>query len=192
MIDNKGDQIQATFFNDMADKYDAMLKENQVYLLANGTVKISNQKYSSIKNDYCIIFDRSSEITEVEDDMKIKTQGFCFVTIDEINDFEQSRTIDTIGVITQVGAVSNFTPKNGGPSKDKRSLTLADESGFSIQLTLWGKCATKEEYEEGSILAIRGARVSDYGGKTLNSSDEHSYIYINVDHKRTESLKHWY
>jgi ssDNA-binding replication factor A large subunit len=41
-------------------------------------------------------------------------------------------------------------------------------------VTLWGINATKLEFREGSVLAIRGAKVSDYGGKTLNSGHEHS------------------
>jgi len=65
-----------------------MLKENHVYLFANGTVKMANQKYTSIKNDYCIVFDRNSEIEEVEDSELISVVGFSFTTIDEINDFE--------------------------------------------------------------------------------------------------------
>lgn len=62
LIDSTGSQILGTFFNDLADKYDDLLKENGVYLFSNGTVKIANQKYTSIKNDYCIVFDRNSEI----------------------------------------------------------------------------------------------------------------------------------
>ena len=62
LIDFHGSQIVATFFNELANKYDLILKENSVYLFSNGTVKIANQKFTSIKNDYCIIFDRSSEI----------------------------------------------------------------------------------------------------------------------------------
>ena len=72
LIDFHGTQIVATFFNELANKYDLTLKENSVYLFSNGTVKIANQKYTSIKNDYCIIFDRSSEIQEVEDDNRIE------------------------------------------------------------------------------------------------------------------------
>jgi hypothetical protein len=34
--------------------------------------------------------------------------------------------------------------------------------------------AKKDDYKEGDVMAIRGARVSDYGGKTLNSGNEHS------------------
>ena len=192
LIDFHGTQIVATFFNELANKYDLTLKENSVYLFSNGTVKIANQKYTSIKNDYCIIFDRSSEIQEVEDDNRIEAQGFSFVTIDEINEFEQNRTLDTIGVISTVGTISNFIPKNGGPSKDKRTLQICDESGLGIALTLWGKNASKYEFKEGDVAAIKGTRVSDYQGKTLNSGDEHSQIYINLDLKRTKELQQWY
>ena len=103
LIDNQGTQILATFYNDVAVKYDEMLQENKVYLMSNGSVKIANKKYTSIKNDHCVVFDKNSEIEEVNDDNQISQQGFCFVTIDEINDFEQSRTVDTIGIITNVG-----------------------------------------------------------------------------------------
>lgn len=62
LIDSQGTQILATFYNDAAVKNNEVLQENKVYLFSNGSVKISNKKYTSIKNDYCIIFDRNSEI----------------------------------------------------------------------------------------------------------------------------------
>jgi replication factor A1 len=88
--------------------------------------------------------------------------------------------------------LSTFQPKNGGPAKDKRSLQICDESGLAIQLTLWGRNATKLQFQEGQVLAVRGARVSDYGGKTLNSGDEHSQIFVDMNNKRTKELKEWY
>ena len=87
-----------------------------------------------------------------------------------------------------MGNLSNFTPKNGGPSKDKRTLQICDESGLGIALTLWGKNASKFDFREGDVAAIKGTRVSDYQGKTLNSGEEHSQIYINLDLKRTKEL----
>jgi replication factor A1 len=62
LIDGQGTQILATFYNEIALKYNDMLQENKVYLMSNGSVKIANKKYTSIKNDYCIIFDKNSEI----------------------------------------------------------------------------------------------------------------------------------
>jgi len=40
-------------------------------------------------------------------------------------------------------------------------------------------------------LAVKGVRVSDYGGKSLNAGNEHSLIFINIDHKRTRELTQW-
>ena len=82
-----------------------------MYLFANGQVKMANQKYTSIKNDYSIVFDKQSEIEEVDDDASIQNRGFCFTTIQEINDFEQMRTIDAIGIITQVGILTQVNIK---------------------------------------------------------------------------------
>ena len=45
------------------------MRENQVYTFANGQVKMAIQKYTSIKNDYSIVFDKNSTIELVEDDM---------------------------------------------------------------------------------------------------------------------------
>lgn len=71
LIDKDGTQITGTFFNEQADKYDEMLKENKVYLFSNGSIKIANQRFTSIKNDHAITFDRNSQIKEVEDDTHI-------------------------------------------------------------------------------------------------------------------------
>ncbi len=68
LMDKEGTQIQATFFNDGARKYDPLLTENKVYLFSNGNLKISNKKFTSIKNDYCLNFDANAEVQEVDDD----------------------------------------------------------------------------------------------------------------------------
>lgn len=71
MIDAAGTQIQATFFNEQADMNEAHLLENQVYTFANGQVKMANQKYTSIKNDYSIVFDKNSTIEHMPNDSSI-------------------------------------------------------------------------------------------------------------------------
>lgn len=49
---------------------------------------MANTKYTSIKNDYSIVFDKNSQIEPAGDDQSIKSLGFCFTSIDEINEFE--------------------------------------------------------------------------------------------------------
>lgn len=77
------------------------------------------------------------------------------------------------------------------PAKNKRSLQIADESGLQIQVTLWGNNATKLEFTEGKVFAIKGAKVSDYQGKSLNAGDD-TQIFLNPENKRTEELTRWY
>ena len=84
------------------------------------------------------------------------------------------RTIDAIGVITQIGVLTQVNIKQSGAVKDRRNVTIADESGLCITVSLWGQNARMDGYNEGQVFALRGARVSDYNGKSLNSGDEHS------------------
>jgi len=53
-------------------------------------------------------------------------------------------------------------------------VVIADESGLCITVSLWGSNARNDTYAEGQVMSLRGARVSDYNGKSLNSGDEHS------------------
>jgi hypothetical protein len=46
--------------------------------------------------------------------------------------------------------------------------------------------ASRDDLKEGNVLALRGARVSDYGGKTLNSGGDHSSLFVDPLHKRTD------
>lgn len=191
LMDQYGGQITATFFHEQADKYDLELQTNKIYLFSNGTVKVANQKYTSIKNEYCINFDKNCHIELVEDDNSIKAVGFNFITISDVQDVEQNKSIDTIGVITQVLPVSQINVKAGG-QKDKRNVVITDESELTVTVTLWEGLAQKEDYQEGQVLALKTVRVSDYNGRTINAGESNSQVFIDTDHPRTHKLKKWW
>ena len=44
----------------------------------------------------------------------------------------------------------------------KRELTLVDQSGFSVRLTLFGKQAEEYVQEANSVVAFKGVRVSEF------------------------------
>ena len=81
LVDLYGTQIEGTFFNEAADLFDPILKENKVYLFSNGCVKMANKRFTSIKNDFCIVFEKTAQIIEVEDDNTIALRAFEFGTI---------------------------------------------------------------------------------------------------------------
>jgi replication factor A1 len=51
------------------------------------------------------------------------------------------------------------------PQIPKRELTLVDKTGFSVRLTLWGKQAEQYNIEDTPVIAFKGVKVGDFGGK---------------------------
>jgi replication factor A1 len=90
-----------------------MLEKNKIYLFSNGMIKMANKKFSSLKNDFCIIFEKQSEIQEANDDGTITNQAFDFVQISEIPDIMPMKTIDVVGVISVLGDKEDVNLKNG-------------------------------------------------------------------------------
>jgi len=102
---------------------------------------MANKKFTSIKNDFCITFDQSTEIQECKDDSKINQTGFSFTKIDQIQQLMANVAIDVIGIVVDVGPVGNLKLKSG-ENRDKRNLVIGDDTNFSISVTLWGDTAT--------------------------------------------------
>merc|ERR1719159_44036 len=92
----------------------------------------------------------------------------------------QSRSIpclvDLCGVVKSFQDVAKLnSTKNPGQELIKRDLELADDTGFTLRVTLWGDFAQKKDsdFEGNPVLAIKGVRINDFAersGSTLSSS----------------------
>ena len=49
----------------------------------------------------------------------------------------------------------------------------------------------KNEFEVGTVVALKRCRVSDYNGKSLNASAQEGDILLNAKHPRTNMLSKW-
>ena len=190
LIDSDCTQILATFFNDAVDKFDHQILENNVYIFTNGTVKIANKKFTSIKNDFSLIFDRNARIDKAEDDSNIDTQGFHFFNIKQIEELKEITTIDFIGVVHYVGPITMINLKNG-KQKERRNIIMTDDSGLTVNLWFWGDQAAISDYSDHPVLALKSVRVSDYSGRSLNSSEDWT-ILLNPEIERAHKLRKWY
>jgi replication factor A1 len=74
-----------------------------------------------------------------------------------------------VGVIVDAGFVESIPLKNGS-SKEKRSIVLADDSENTISVAIWGNNASSQKFEVGTLIAFKSCRISDFNGKSLNSS----------------------
>ena len=103
IIDRAGTLMQATAFNETALMLEGLLVEGKCYTFSNGHVKLSNKRFTSIKNDYCLTFDSSVVIEKCMDDPLIKNDRFSFTSIAGIEELKANQTVDVIGFTLEVG-----------------------------------------------------------------------------------------
>ena len=140
-------------------------------------MKLANKRFTSIKNDYCLTFSKDSVCEPCGEDDEIASVSFTFTSLDKIEELVQSCTIDVIGVILDVGPTNSINMKDG-KVRDKRTLTIGDETNICIGVTLWGPVTEAHRYGSGQIIALKGCRVSDFNGKSLNASSHAEDIFL--------------
>lgn len=146
-----------------------VLEYDGVYTFSNGSVKLANKRFTSIKNDFCLTFSKDSVCEKCAEDDEIQGNSFTFTGLDKIEELVQSHTVDVIGVILEVGSVNSINMKDG-KSRDKRTITIGDESNICLNVTLWGTVTEAHPFRTGQVIALKSCRVSDYNGKSLNAS----------------------
>ncbi|TNV83159.1 hypothetical protein FGO68_gene14242 [Halteria grandinella] len=198
LMDTYGTKIEATFFDDAVDQFERILIEGKTYTFANGNVKIANKKFTTIKNDFCLTFEKSSSIKEVEDDGSIagSDSAYDFTLIKQLEQMgggqgTSQRQIDILGLIIDLSEAEVVKLRNQN-EKVRKYVTLVDETCCSVVVTIWGEMCDKYLLNLGDIVAITGARVSDYGGKSLNAAMDHADVVINPNHDRARKLSMWY
>ena len=73
-----------------------------------------------------------------------------------------------IGVIKNVGEVQNTYSSRTEKEFQKRGITIVDKSLNETILTLWESEAVDFQAVEKDVIAIKGAKVSDFNGVSLS------------------------
>lgn len=192
LLDESGTEIRGTFFKEGADKFFDVIQEGQVYYMGGGRLKVANKKFTSIKNDYEISFDAKSMVEPAGSDSSIASQTYSFKKLSDLQDLDLDResNVDLLVVCTSVGEATSLTTK-AGRETSKRELTLKDDSGMSISLSLWGEKA--QQYGEemlNQVVAFKGVKVSDYGGRSLSAFNS-TGITLQPDLPEAEAMRVW-
>lgn len=192
LLDESG-EIKATAFNEQVDQFFDLLQEGQVYYISNPCrVSLAKKQFTNLPNDYELAFERDTVIEKAEDQSSVPQVRFNFVgNIQELQNIEKDATIDVVGVLKEVGEISEITSKNTGKPYQKRELTLVDESQFSVRCTIWGQSATSFSAQPECVVALKGVKVSDFGGRSLSLLSSGS-LSIDPDIQEAHRLKGWY
>ncbi|XP_054650224.1 replication protein A 70 kDa DNA-binding subunit [Dunckerocampus dactyliophorus] len=189
LVDESG-EIRVTGFNQEVDTFYTLIEVGKVYYVSKGTLKVANKQYTSVKNDYEITLNGETSIIPCEDNCNVPMVQCDFISIADLEKTEKDATVDVIGVCKSVEEVTRLTTKSNR-DVSKRTLSLMDASGKFVTVTLWGEEAEKFDGSAQPIVAIKGAKVSDFGGRSLSASFS-STLMINPDIPEAYKLRGWY
>ncbi|MEQ2193850.1 60S acidic ribosomal protein P1 [Xenoophorus captivus] len=189
IVDESG-EIRVTGFNQEVDKFFSLIEVGKVYYISKGSLKIANKQYTSVKNDYEMTLNGESTIIPCEDNCDVPMVQCDFVSIGDLENRDKDAIVDVIGVCKSVDEVTRLTTKSNR-EVSKRTLSLMDMSGKLVTVTLWGEEAEKFEGSGQPIVAIKGAKLSDFGGRSLSASFN-STMMINPDIPEAYKLRGWF
>ncbi|KAL6714738.1 Replication factor A protein 1 [Lecanora helva] len=191
LLDESG-EIRGTGFNDQCDMlYDVFQEGGVFYITSPCRVNMAKKQFSNLNNDYELMFERDTLVEKAEEQNGVPQVRYNFTNIGDLQTVEKDTTIDTIGILKEIGETSQITSKTTSKPYDKRDLQLVDNTGYSVKLTIWGNTATNFDVPEESVVAFKGVKVSDFGGRSLSLLSSGS-MNVDPDIDDAHKLKGWY
>ncbi|KAF9887566.1 Replication factor A protein 1 [Aspergillus nanangensis] len=191
LLDDSG-EIRATGFNDQCDALYDLFQEGGVYYISSPCrVQIAKKQFSNLNNDYELTFERDTVVEKAEDQSDVPQVRFNFTTIGDLQSVEKDTTTDVIGVLKDAGEINQIVSKTTSKPYNKRELTLVDNTGFSVRLTVWGSTALDFNIPPEAVVAFKGVKVSDFGGRSLSLLSSGS-MTADPDIEEAHKLRGWY
>nr|GMD88824.1 replication protein A 70 kDa DNA-binding subunit A [Ipomoea batatas] len=89
--------------------------------------------------------------------------------------------------------------RKNGMETQRRILNLKDQSGRSVELTLWGDFCNREGQQLQEmvdsgffpVLAVKAGKVNDFSGKSIGTISA-TQLFINPDFPEASSLRQWF
>ncbi|GLB34780.1 putative as part of the replication protein A (RPA RP-A), a single-stranded DNA-binding heterotrimeric complex, may play an essential role in DNA replication, recombination and repair [Lyophyllum shimeji] len=190
LMDETG-EIRGTGFNLVVDELYPKLEEGKVYYISKARVNLAKKKFSNLANDYELSFERNTEVEECHEATNLPMIKYHFVPLSGLEDLPKDSTCDVIAIVKEVAPLAEIMSKQQNKPIPKRELTLVDQSGYSVRMTLWGKQAEQYSAEDSPVIAFKGVKVGDFGGRSLSMFSS-STMMINPDIEECFALRGWY
>lgn len=94
-------------------------------------------------------------------------------------------------MVKEVHELGSVTSKATQKPFAKRDIQLVDQTGQSVRLTLWGKTAESFDAQNEPVIAFKGVKVGDFGGRSLSMFSS-ATMSLNPDIPAAHSLRGWY
>lgn len=200
LLDAQGGEIRVVGWNDQCDRWEPHVQQGKVYLISKASLRNKRGNFNQTRHQFEIHLENQSQVEECVDEEDIPQIFFNFSKIATVEDAPPNTMVDIVGVVESCQDFVNIT-KRDGTETQKRSMIIRDDSGRSIELTLWGASATGAPGDQimavlaggaHPVLAIKNARVGDFNGKTLSTVGSSTVVMDPHDIPEALQLRQWY
>jgi hypothetical protein len=156
-------------FGDTIDRYYDLLQEKSIFIFQGCDVKPKNGRFNKTAHDCELTLRRDAIIEAAPEDKKIAENTYNFELVSAIEGYERYHELDVLVMIQSNDGSDSILLKNG-EQKLKTSFTVFDESGVTVDLTMWGDDMPGFYHlVPDQIVALRGVKVGEFRGKNLSS-----------------------
>ncbi|KAI8107796.1 hypothetical protein M9435_002824 [Picochlorum sp. BPE23] len=199
LLDADGGEIRVVGWNDQCDRFFDQVEQGRVYYISKASLRNKRGNYNQTRHQFEIHLESGSRLELAPDETSIPKISFNFVPINVLEDTPQGSIVDIIGVVESAAEVTTITRKDGSEAV-KRSVSLRDPSGRSIEVTLWGEFASAPgdtisaeiASSRHPVVAIKGGRVGEFNGKNISTVSSSSVLLNPPEAPETPQLQQWY
>lgn len=178
LIDYTG-MIRAVAFRDLANQYETLIHENEIYKISNGIIRKIKDEYKISKINMEILITNETIIEIIKDEnekMPMKTYDFC--SLKEVKNKKNNELVDIIGICWQIGELETVSLTSSNKTFIKKDIILVDNTD-TLKLTIWNETAEKFNHEIQTIIMVHNARINEFNDVKYITTTNNTIIRIN-------------
>ena len=188
LLDEHGGDIRCAGFGDAVDRWYDVVQPGAVISLSRASLKPKRPgPFNATSHDLEITLEPGSVLQVLPDVPEIPRQRYALRKIAALADAQPRTNVDVAGVVEAVAPATSITRRDGSEAR-KRSVTLRDDSGAAVELTLWGAFADAALGDQldglvngaasRPVLVGKALSVGDFGGGRTQSTAGSSVVTL--------------
>lgn len=193
ILDASGSEIRANFFNSAAEKLFEKLQKGRCYTFSRGTVRVANKQYNSTNHKYELVFDKLFQVEDAADDAQISSLQLHVVELASLRTRALPCKVDLCGVVIEASPCDSMLGKDN-QELHRRILLIADASGCSMSIALWGERAKVDEskFANNPVLGLKSVLVRERGSSLSGSHLAEGELIFNPQGELGAKVQQWW
>uniref|UniRef100_A0A0K0G2V8 Probable replication factor A 73 kDa subunit (inferred by orthology to a C. elegans protein) n=1 Tax=Strongyloides venezuelensis TaxID=75913 RepID=A0A0K0G2V8_STRVS len=192
ITDKEGTEIKITCFDDMVHKYNKLVELYSTYIIKGNykALRVAKRISNTSGHEYEIVIKNDVDVIKCGNSVPLPPQRINRVSLSKIDMF-LGEYIDVIAVVHNMEESVKVNDENRVFNKMK--VSLIDESGSLVTLTIWGdSCNVFTEESLHKPLILKSLRVTESGGIFNLTFGSRSKIIPPEDVGIFKEISDWY